>query len=301
MLTACLQSILRHRTGVAYEIVVVDNHPASGQSHFAAGWHEKVRYVAEENQGLAYARNAGFRAASGEILVCTDDDVEVPDYWLDRIVRHFQRPEVKAVTGNVIPYKQETEAEILFERYGGLGRGPKQREFDERWLRRRKRFPPTWDIGATANASFHRSILEHPDIGYMVEYLGPGTPAGVGEDTELFYRIIKAGFTIVYDPEAFLYHKHRESMEAFKRQFYNYSKGHYAYLLYTLLRYGDRRVLKRMFWTIPRWHIRRLLGLEDPFPKDLVLLEMLANWLGPTALLQAWLTWKVRHRRVRVH
>ena len=48
-------------------------------------------------------RNAGFLAASGEILVTTDDDVQVPEGWLDLLLEPFQRNDVRAVCGNVQP------------------------------------------------------------------------------------------------------------------------------------------------------------------------------------------------------
>ena len=43
----------------------------------------------------------------------------------------------------------------------------------------------------------------------MDEALGPGMPSGVGEDSYLLYRIVRAGYTVVYEPAAFVYHRHR--------------------------------------------------------------------------------------------
>ena len=44
-----------------------------------------TRYFFEIKQGLSYARNAGIRAARGEIIAFTDDDVEVDPHWLSEL------------------------------------------------------------------------------------------------------------------------------------------------------------------------------------------------------------------------
>ena len=74
-------------------------------------------------QGLAYARNTGFIASRGDILIATDDDVTVPPDWIDKLVKPFTRADVMIVTGNVLPIELETKYQQAFENYGGLGRG----------------------------------------------------------------------------------------------------------------------------------------------------------------------------------
>jgi glycosyltransferase involved in cell wall biosynthesis len=297
-LRECLDSILRQRTALDYEVVVVDNHPASGKSTFVEGYHPRVRYVSETRQGLSFARNTGFRAAGGEILVCTDDDTEVREDWLDRIVPHFAREDVMAVAGNVFPYRLDNAAQQLFESYGGLGKGAVPRKYGPAFLLESWARPaPTWQIGATANAAFRRAAIEDPAIGDMLEYLGAGTPAGCSEDNYLFFRILKAGYTIVYDPGAYVLHKHRDSERAFRKQLFNYSKGHVAFLLVSMFRDGDWRALYRLGVEIPWWHLARLIGWKVPsgYPRTYVLLEMWGNALGPAALL--WSMIKTRGAR----
>ena len=87
----------------------------------------------------------------------------------------------------------------------------------------------------TANAAFRTSMFHDPQIGLMDEALGPGMPSGVGEDTYLFYKVLKAGYTIVYEPAAWVRHKHRRDLPGLRRQLFGYSKGHVAYHLTTLL------------------------------------------------------------------
>jgi GT2 family glycosyltransferase len=295
----CLQRLGAQETRRPVEIVVVDNHPASGLTRPVVSAVPGVVLVEEPRQGLAYARNAGFLAARGALVACTDDDVIVPPHWLEALLAPFAEPDVMAVTGNTLPLELETEAQWYYEGYGGLGRGFERRSFDGAWFRSCRDAVPTWNLGATANAAFRRCAFDHPAIGLMDEALGPGMPSGVGEDTYLFYRVLAADFRLVYEPAAFVWHRHRRDMPALRRQMYGYAKGHVAYNLTTWLRDGDRRGLARLALVLPRWHVRQLLRWAYaqvrgtvPYPLSLVLLEIAGHLAGPAAL------WRSR-RRVR--
>jgi GT2 family glycosyltransferase len=291
----CLSSLMKQRTRHHLEIVVVDNRPSIGTAAKVVRDFPSVRVVGEHRPGLSYARNTGITHATGSIIVATDDDVVAPEGWIERLVEAFARPEVMAVTGHVLPLELETEAQCRFEAYGGLGKGFAPFEVDAGWFRTRRDAAPTWLIGATANAAFRASIFSDPAIGLMDEALGAGTPTGCSEDTYLFYRILKAGHTIVYEPSAYVWHRHRPSMEGLRAQIYAYSKGHIAYHLTTLSKDGDRRALIRLAYSLPKTYVhrawQRLLRHSD-YPLSLILLEVTGNLAGPFAL------WRAR-RRVR--
>ena len=295
-LRECLSSLVAQRTNRDVEIIVVDNHPASGLTPPVIAEFPQVKLFVETRQGLAYARNRGFLASRGEIVVATDDDVLAPPDWLENVIAPFAAPEVMVVTGNVLPWQLETKAQQLFETYGGLGRGPIKRTVDGAWFRQCRSAVPTWSLGATANAAFRKTIFRHPEIGVMYEALGPGMPSGVGEDTYLFYKALKAGFTVVYEPNAVVWHKHRREMPELRRQIFAYSKGHVAYHLTTLFRDGDWRAAINLAILLPATHLsralRRLLG-QSKYPLSMILLEMTGNLIGP------WALWKSLRRVAR--
>lgn len=304
-LRVCLTHLLEQDTSRPMEVVVVDNDPASGLTPPVVADFPGVALVDEPRKGLAYARNAGFAACTGKVAVATDDDVIVPSDWLEKLLAPFSRPDVMVVTGNVLPLELENTAQQSFEQYGGLGRGFKRFEVDGRWFKSfRHHAVPTWELGATANAAFRTTLFADPAIGLMDEALGPGMPSGVGEDTYLFYRVLKAGYTLVYEPSAYVWHKHRRSMESLRRQLYNYSKGHVAYHLTTYLRDGDRRGLAHAFIHLPKWRLKQLLrhALDlvttnalrgrGHYPLSLTMIEIAGNAAG------VWALWQSR-RRVR--
>src|SRR5215468_4441479 len=73
-LRVCLTHLMAQETSRTVEIIVVDNHPASGLTPLVAAEFPGVRLVTEQRRGLAYARNRGFLASQGDIVVATDDD-----------------------------------------------------------------------------------------------------------------------------------------------------------------------------------------------------------------------------------
>lgn len=292
----CLRCLVTQDSPRQVEIVVVDNNPGSGLTPPVVADFPDVMLVSESRKGLAYARNAGFVASSSEIVIATDDDVTLPPDWLEKLVAPFARPDVMIVTGNVLPLELETLPQQFFEDYGGLGRGFEGFEVSGNWF---EGFPrsavPTWELGATANAAFRTRIFNHPNIGLMHEALGPGMPSGVGEDTYLFYKVLKAGYTFVYEPKAYVWHKHRHELSTLRSQLYNYSKGHIAYNLTTLLRDHDWRGLVQIIVALPIYYLQKTkswLLRQTDYPIGLILLEIAGNLAGP------WSLWR-SHQRVK--
>ena len=297
-LRACLRSLMCQTSTRPLEIIVVDNHPASGLTPGVVAEFPRARLVTEPRQGLSYARNAGIRAATGEIIVATDDDVVMPPDWLEKLLAPFARDDVMIVTGNVLPAELATRAQQLFEHYGGLGRGFVRVEAGGEWFGSWYREAvPTWQLGATANAAFRATIFTHPEIGMLDPALGAGSPTGCSEDTDLFYRVLAAGFTIVYEPAAYVWHHHRRDMRALRRQIYAYSKGHVAYHLITWKRYGDSRALFHLALTLPKWQLKKLLRWmrrSNDYPLSLIMTEIAGNLAGP------WALWRARRRARRL-
>lgn len=293
-LTRCLDSLLNQKLTRSFEIVVVDNHPQSGLTTPVAERFPMVRWLEEPVAGLSMARNAGIKRAQGAVLVTTDDDVVAPPGWLERLTTPLFEDEnpPAATTGNCLPWKVETEAEALFEAYGGLRHGDKAFEFDRQWVKRRRLwFPQVWRIGSAANAAFRASLFQQQSIGLFEIRLGTGTPAGAWEDLYLFYRILNAGYRIRYLPEAQLEHAHREDLAALNRQLCAYRRGETAFLTLVLIRHRDLRTLGQALFWIPQWRValllreigRRLRGRRR-FLFRLICAETLAYLAGPWSL-----------------
>jgi len=137
-------------------------------------------------------------------------------------------PDAGAFTGQVLPMELETEAQIIFERRGGFRRG-----FD------RIRYGPVsvdrlypggaGNFGAGANMCYRTRMLAA--LGGFDEALDTGAPLPGGGDFDIFYRVLRAGRAMVYEPTYMVYHEHRETIAQLRRQYWSWGLGLMAYLI----------------------------------------------------------------------
>ena len=76
-LTEAIESVL-NQTYTNYEIIVVDDGSTDNSCGVLQPYLEKIRYIYQENQGVAAARNRGIQMAQGELIAFLDQD----DFWL---------------------------------------------------------------------------------------------------------------------------------------------------------------------------------------------------------------------------
>ncbi|MBE9030714.1 glycosyltransferase [filamentous cyanobacterium LEGE 11480] len=297
-LRRCLIALTRQQSARARQLLVIDNHPQSELTPPIVAAFPGVELVCEPQAGSARARNTGIRACHHDIVVMVDDDVVVPETWLEQLLSPLSQPHVSAVTGQVMPLAVNTYAQQLFEVFGGLGRGWQRREVDRAWAdTHRFTAVPSWEFGATVNAAFRREIFDNRAIGWFHEALGGGVPAKGGEDTYFLYKVLQGGGTIVYEPTAWLWHEHRAEFAAFARQVTGYRQGHIAHHLTALVEEGDWRTIPQLLLWLnlyDGWRIQARLRRQIDYPLGLILREIWGNFTG------VWCWWKSRriwHKR----
>jgi len=101
-LEVTLDSLLAQRTGIAHEILVVDDGDAGATADIVRA-RPPVRYLAHgSRRGLNVARNTGLREAGAPLIAFVDDDVLVPPGWLDALAEGAARhPEAGAFGGPI--------------------------------------------------------------------------------------------------------------------------------------------------------------------------------------------------------
>jgi GT2 family glycosyltransferase len=278
------------------DVLVVDNAPTHEQTErLVRSRHPRMRYICEPIPGTSWARNRAVRDSTSELLAYIDDDVVVDRRWARAVVRLFaENSDVMGVTGLVAPYEIETAAQQWFEDHGGFGRG-----FERRWLRRRQRgsagaLANTGTFGTGANVTFRRMILG--DVGPFDPALGGGTVAEGGEDLDMFFRVLRAGGTLVYEPAAMVRHRHRRDESALRHQLTNWGLGMQTYLarsrrVYPETRLGLAGLTARHLLL---YHPRRVA--QSLVSSSLHLELTLAEWRGALAGLWRYRT-SERHAR----
>jgi glycosyltransferase involved in cell wall biosynthesis len=287
-----LLSIERQIAELMYEVVVVDNHPASRSCESLKVRYPAIRWIDEPRRGLALARNTGVRAARADVVVFADDDMEVSPRWLSALVSPVLSQGYDLCCGPVLPIKLETEAERLFEAYGAHGHNLDRAVFNRAWLDSQRLALPLWRVGGLGNSAVRRSAFQPDCGGEFDQALGAGTPAGSWEDLYFLYRLLRANGSIVREPAAAVRHAHRETMPELSRQLCDYRRGEVAFCLLVLLRHRDLRGLSHLCTWIPIWRtrllleeiVRRLRG-RQLFPFRVMARETAAYFSGPFALI----------------
>ncbi|MDB5059392.1 MAG: glycosyl transferase family 2 [Chloroflexi bacterium] len=280
-LQRCLDALIRMPDD-GQELIVVDNCPSTDATRRLVESYAQVRYVREDEPGLDAARNRALREARYPFVAFTDDDATPDAGWLRALLRNFTDPQVLCVTGLTMPAELETDAQEWFELYNSFARGFKRTVFNGT-----KSNPfAAGNIGAGVNMALRRSTLEN--LGPFDEALDAGTPTHSGGDHEMFSRILAAGYTIVYEPAALNWHRHRRSQEELRRTVYGYGVGVYAAWTRSLLVEREFGVAKSAVnWLrydqMPK--LARSLRRSEGTRLDLVLAEMLGCARGPSAYL----------------
>jgi GT2 family glycosyltransferase len=280
-------------------ILVVDNAPSDDRTRrvvSAFGRGRDVEYVTERRPGLSWARNRAVEASDTEVIAWADDDEVCDSWWAAEVARGFvEVPEADAVTGIVIPVELETQCQAWFEQYSGVrrGRGFARAVFSPATAREQSPLYPLPPYGAGANMAFRREAIER--IGGFDRALGAGTPTLAGEDTAAFSALLLAGGTIVYQPTAIAYHRHRRDYAALRRVMVGYGRGLSAYYASMLVRQPCCALeLARLSRQALRDQVSRRgrrLGDLDDFPRELLRANRVGLLQGafmyPGARLQA--------------
>ena len=282
-LEECLAGVARLRTRPA-EVIVVDNtdgDPATAEVCRRHG----AGHVVEPVAGQTRARNRALLETDAELVAFTDDDCVVDEGWLDDIGRSFSNPMVMCVTGYLGPLELETPAQYLFERHGGFERRAHRVVYDIGRIQPQRGAAVA---GAGANMVFRRAVFA--EIGNFAEDLGPGTPARSADDKYQFYRVLAAGYRIVYEPQRIVWHRHRREMRELRRIVNDYGTAEFAYSTRCLLRHRELTAFFVYAWWLRHiaGHVKRaLLPGPNEIPVLLALEELRGVLAGPRALAQS--------------
>lgn len=198
----------------ALEIIVVDNGSTDGTREVAEsyGRNMPIRLIREEIGGLSVARNTGVKHATGEIILWTDDDVEVDRFWLKACVECFYKfPELAVLGGKALPKFQEPSTAWFVAAAPYLYDLLAIRDFPGEAI------PLSFNDGILPyglNYAVKREVQEkflyNPLLG-----VAPGRRTG-GEEIDVIKRILNNNFQGMYYSKSLVYHcipPHRQTKD----------------------------------------------------------------------------------------
>ena len=220
---ACLKS-LRELDYPNYEVVIVDDGSRDRTAEISARYPE-FRLIRQPNKGLSVARNVGMTAARGEIIAYTDSDCVVDPHWL--------RLMVGAMTANG------------FDACGGPNYAPHEAGRIEACVSASPGAPchvltaeDRAEHLAGCNMVFRKAVLQQIG-GFDPQF------TAAGDDVDICWRALDAGFTLGFCPAAFVWHFRRNTVKAYYNQQRGYGKA--EAMLY--LKYPERfNALGQVMW-----------------------------------------------------
>jgi glycosyltransferase involved in cell wall biosynthesis len=175
-----------------FEVVLIDNcssedlNPVVDRARRELGLSFQTRRT-DVDKGPAPARNLGVSMARGEIIAFTDSDCRPTPGWIALGAAEFARAEVALVSGPVLPKPEQTAT--LTSKLSFVT-------------------PTEHPTFPTANLFVRKSVFEaHHGFDVTLSFRDPFDRATECADTDLAWRIIKAGHERRFLPDAVMLHE----------------------------------------------------------------------------------------------
>lgn len=195
---ACVESILTQSFPVAdIELLLIDNASTDTTAAILDRYSDRAVVLSEQKRGPSAARNRGLASATGDLISFTDADCIADHDWLARLIEPLDDPAVGIAGGSILAVKPCNPIEQFGER---LHDHRLAIEYDS---------PP---YAITMNWASPRSVIEK--VGMFDEDLIRC------EDCDLSYRIVAAGYRIVFASGAIVYHRNEESFTGLMAEAY---------------------------------------------------------------------------------
>lgn len=186
----------------SFELIVVNGPSTDSSEQILEGWHGKIKHLRCSEANLSISRNVGIAAAAGDIVAFLDDDAVPHPRWLRYLTRHYADPSIGGVGGFTVDNTgvRWQVRKTICDRFGNAVLVDDF--FDERSLN----FPgtPYYPSLLGTNSSFRRAALQH--IGGFDHVF-----AYFLDETDVCLRLVDAGWHVVYEPAAMIFHQFAES------------------------------------------------------------------------------------------
>jgi glycosyltransferase involved in cell wall biosynthesis len=168
-----------------FELIVIDqsNGLESQRALSDAIADPRLRYVRVQPQGKGAALNEGLRQARAEIVVCTDDDCEVPSGWISAMATTLvEQPTAAVAFCNIVAPPCDWTAGYI----------PTYERRENRLLR--SLIDTCTGHGMGAGMALRRDVVQ--EWGGFDEQVGPGARFPSGDDWDIAHRALLKGWHV---------------------------------------------------------------------------------------------------------
>lgn len=229
-LAQCLKSVARAAEGVDCEIIVVDNDSSDGTPEYISSLFPNVRMITScENLGFSKANNLAVRSSEGKYLLFLNPDTIVSENVLTDCIRFMDNHPKAGMTGVCMLNRDGTFAResrraiptpfVSFCKMSGLcALFPKSRIFGKYYMGYTdKREAARVEVVSGAFMFVRREAFD--SVGGFDE-----TFFMYGEDIDLSFRVLRAGYENWYIPSKILHYKGESTNKTsfgYAKTFYN--------------------------------------------------------------------------------
>jgi glycosyltransferase involved in cell wall biosynthesis len=194
-----LAALARQECPVPWELLVCDNGSSDSSVELARSWADRLPLrvvVADDVPGAGPARNAGVRAAQGEWIGFCDADDEVGDGWLAALCRALEQHPF--VAGRFDGHRLNSARTL------------RSRALDQQDGLQHSSALVRLPHAGGGNLGIHRDVfLEVGGFDPSVRYL---------QDTDLCWRVQRAGYPLVFVPDLLVHVRLRATLRGMFRQ-----------------------------------------------------------------------------------
>ena len=204
---SCLESLTRIPSSHTFEIIVVDNASTDGSLEFLREQEKdgRIRLVINSrNEGFACACNQGARDASGTLLLFLNNDTKVTTGWLNAMVHAARRPHVGVVGAKLLYADDHIQ-------HAGIGF---INDIPDHPHRHASADAPEVSQFRELDMVTGACLLIQRGLFFKLAGFDEAYRNGV-EDIDLCLRARAAGWKVVYEPRAVVYHLEGQSAGRF--------------------------------------------------------------------------------------